>query len=126
MGIAPLCSKQVPVPVPHRTAAGSFEPGGEEHPKKGSKQTEILCMVNCLCFLPRSPGRAAPLLSPAPFLAKRKGDDETCCFFSCCAYKPSALLWAGGGDGCPSVSSVAGWERSLEPEMSPSPSTSPM
>lgn len=95
--------------------------GKSSRRKKGSKQTEILCTVNCLRFLPCSPGRAAPLPSPAPFLAKRKRDDETCCFFSCCAYKPFSLLQAGGGDGCPSSSSVAGWGWSPEPETSPSP-----
>lgn len=98
---------------------------GEEQPKKGSNQTEILCMVNCLHFLPRSPGRAASLLSPAPFSVKRKGDDETCCFFSCCAYKSSSLLRAGGGGRCPSSSSVAGWGWRLEPETSLSSFASP-
>lgn len=99
--------------------------GKSSRRKKGSKQTEIPCTVNCLRFLPCSPGRAAPLPSPAPFLVKRKGDDETCCFFSCCAYKPFSLLQAGGGDGCPSSSSVADWGWSLEPETSPSPLFSP-
>lgn len=49
------------VPAGSQLAASS-----QEQPKKGSKQTEILCTVECLHFLPRSAGCASlpsPLLS---------------------------------------------------------------
>lgn len=115
--------------LPGRAASGDLSrqlrAGGKNSRKKGSNQTEIPCTVHCLRFLPRSAGRAAPLLPPAPCLVKRRGDNETCCFFGCCAKRPSALLQAGGGDGCPGSSSAAGRVWSPEPATSPSPSASP-